>query len=117
MKNFLLNLFLNMSKLLDASQNAYNTAKQVTEILNTIVSPCLIALGAMGGIYMVVLGVQYAKSENDNKRADVKKRIVNLAIGVIIIIVLLVLCLAVRWDAVVKELFGYMEDTACISRF
>lgn len=120
MRNFLLNLFLNIGFLLNSgtavtddqgtSGNAAAAAGEVNKILKSIVSPCLIALAAMGAIYMVVLGVQYAKSENDNKRADIKKRIVNLAIGVVIIIIMLTLCLAIKWDIAVEELFGWLNN-------
>ena len=116
MRNFLLNLFLNIGFLLDVSDdqgtgdNAAVAAEQAQSILKGIVSPCLIALSAMGAIYMVVLGVQYAKSENDNKRADIKKRIVNLAVGVVVIIVMLTVCLAVPWDKAVKELYGWLSN-------
>lgn len=116
MRNFLLNLFLNIGFLLTqtddqgTSKNAAAAAGEIDDILKSIVSPCLIALAGMGAIYMVVLGVQYAKSENDNKRADIKKRIVNLAIGVVIIIIMLTLCLAIKWDIAVEELFGWLSN-------
>jgi len=48
-----------------------------------------------------------AGTENDEKRAEVKRRLVNLAIGVLIMGALIALCMAVRWDVLVPELFGY----------
>lgn len=102
---------LNMGMMLaTVSQRVVDTANKVNSVLKTIVGPCLSALGGMAIIYIVILGVQYAKSENTETRGDIKKRIVNLAIGVVIMLVMLTLCFAIKWDAVVPELFGYMEQ-------
>ena len=86
------------------------TAKKVSEILSEIVGPCLTAIGSIGVIYMVVLGVQYAKAESDEKRMNMKKRLINLAIGVLVMIVLITLCFAIKWDVLVPEMFGYYTE-------
>lgn len=101
-----------LSKLLNLSMllNVAETAVKVNKVLGEIVTPCLIALEGCAIIYIIVLGVQYAKSENGDKRSEVKKRIVNLAIGAVIMLVLLVLCKAIAWDSVIKELFGYLDS-------
>lgn len=99
------NLLLSMSRLLAPDVAA--TAAKVTEILSGIVGPCLSVIGSIGVIYMVVLGVQYAKAESDEKRMNMKKRLINLAIGVVVMIVLITLCFAIKWDLVVPEMFGY----------
>jgi len=83
---------------------------KVKQILKNIAGPILIALGSVGVIYMVVLGVQYAKSENDDKRATVKRRLVNLAIGVVAMFALAALCMAIKWEVIVPELFSYMDN-------
>lgn len=82
---------------------------KVKQILTNIAGPILIALGSVGVIYMVILGVQYAKSENDDKRATVKRRLVNLAIGVVAMFALATVCMAIQWDVIVPELFSYMK--------
>lgn len=88
------------------------TADKVNEVLHNIVGPCLTALEGCAIIYMVILGVQYAKSENGDKRTEVKKRITNLAIGAVAIIVMITLCFAIKWDKIIPELFGYLEGGA-----
>ena len=85
------------------------TAEKVTEILSGIVAPCLSVIGSIGIIYLIVLGVQYAKAESDEKRMNMKKRLVNLAIGLVVMLVLITLCFAIKWDTVVPELFGYLD--------
>lgn len=106
MKNFLMSIGM----LLSSSTRLKDTAEKVSEILKTIVGPCFSVLASLGVIYMVVLGVQYAKSESDDKRAETKKRIVNLAIGVVIMVLMLTICFAIQWDVIIPDLFGYVEQ-------
>lgn len=91
------------------ASNLEETSAKVNEVLNNIVGPCLSAVGGMAIIYIVILGVQYAKSENGDKRSEVKKRITNLAIGVVVIFIMVTLCFAIDWAKIVPELFGYLE--------
>lgn len=85
--------------------------EEVNSILRTWVGPIFIALGGVGSVYIIVLAVQYAKSENDSKRAEAKTRIVNCAIGVVAILVIATVCLTVDWAELVK-IFGYTADNA-----
>lgn len=99
---------LNIGRLLAITEKTLeDTSNQVHEILNGIVGPCMTVVGSIGIIYMVIMGVQYAKAESDEKRAEFKTRMINLAIGLIIILILVVLCLAVKWNVVIPEVFGY----------
>ena len=84
---------------------------KITEILGKYVGPILIALSGAAAIYMVVLGVQYAKSESDDKRAEVKKRLINMVIGVLIMIGLTVMCMAIPWADII-QIFGYAGASA-----
>ena len=81
-------------------------ASKVNEILNSWIGPLFTVIGAIGAVYIIILAVQYAKAENDNKRAEVKTRIVNCAIGVVSLLVIGSLCLWVDWQAV-ANIFGY----------
>lgn len=84
-------------------------AGKANSVLKTIVGPCLSVIGSLGIIYIIVLGVQYAKSESDDKRAECKKRITNLTIGVIVMIIMITLMFAIDWATVVPEMFGYID--------
>ena len=101
-------LLANIMMLLDAAA----AAQKVGEIISTMIGPVLTVLGGAGAIYMVVLGVQYAKAEDDNKRLEVKKRLINIGIGIGIIFVLATLCLALDWEAIAGELFGAIWNEA-----
>lgn len=102
------NLLANISMLLSADR-VTATAQKVHEVLANIVAPCLTVLGSLAIMYVIVLGVQYAKSENDEKRAEVKKRIINTAIGAVAIIVLILLCWLVDWGRIIPQIFGYVD--------
>lgn len=104
------NFLLKISMLLDQQTRLQATSAKVNEILKNIVGPCLSVIGSLGILYIIILGVQYAKSESDEKRAECKKRMVNLAIGVIVMIIMLTLCFAIKWDKIVPELFGYYPN-------
>ena len=86
-----------------------SVSDQVNQILNDWVGPLFIMIGACGGIWAVVMGVQYARCENDAKRAELKSRMVNCIIGVVIILVLGTCCIGINWAGVVK-IFGYIWE-------
>lgn len=83
-----------------------DVAAKVDQILRVWIGPLFTVVGAIGAVYIVILAVQYARSENDSKRAEVKVRIVNCAIGVVCLLVIGALCLTLDWVGV-AEIFGY----------
>lgn len=102
-------LLLSIGRLLAVTeQTLVDISNQITEILSTIVGPILVVIGSIGALYMVVLGVQYAKSEGDDKRSAIKRRLVNTAIGIVAIMALTALCFFIKWDEVVPSMFDYM---------
>ena len=90
-----------------AAGNVTATAQKVNEILRNIAGPILTMLGSAAVIYAVVLGVQYAKAEDDGKRTELKKRVVNTVIGIAVMFVLAAMCLFIQWDAIIDDIFGY----------
>ena len=106
MKRFL----MSMSRLLAPNKDTLvELSNQIHDILSTIVGPILIALGGAGAIYIVVLGVQFAKSESEEKRAEAKKRMINLAIGVVLILALASVCTFIDWASFI-QIFGYAGE-------
>ena len=106
-----MNFLLSISRLL--SSQLSNVAEEVNTILNDWIGPLFIAIGGVAGIYAIVLGVQYIKSENDSKRAEAKTRMFNCIIGLVSLIIIGALCLTVDWDKLV-ELFGYTSRDASL---
>jgi len=128
--NFLMNLAINTTRILaksDVTNETFDTdtgggtgggvhatqgsdiAAQVTNILKTWIGPLFIAIGGIGAVYIIILAVQYAKSENDSKRAEVKTRIVNCAIGVVSLLVIATLCMVIDWYEL-ASIFGYASN-------
>ncbi len=89
--------------------NAGAVALEINEILHGWVGPLFTAIGGVGCIYIIVLAVQYMKSENDNKRAEVKTRIINCLIGVISLLVIGTISLTMDW-AGLAGIFGYASN-------
>ena len=95
-------MLANIMMLLDAEQ----AAAKAVEIIKTMVGPVLVVLAGAGAIYMVVMGVQFAKAEDEGKRQEVKKRLLNLAIGVVLVMALGILCIGLNWQGFTRTLFG-----------
>ena len=70
-------------------------------LMQNIVGPVLIVIGAAAAIYAIYLGVMYAKAEDANKRKEVQGRLIGAAIGVVIILVGITLCYAINWAGLV----------------
>lgn len=99
--------FINMSsRLLARTSQMVDASNEVNTILRSWVGPIMIALGGVAAIYVIILGIQYVKSENDSKRVEVKTRIVNSIIGIIVILILGAVCIGMDWSRLV-QIFGY----------
>ena len=62
----------------------------IVSLLNSIVDPMLLVVGALGTIYCVILGVKYAKAEEHQDREKAKIALKNAVIGFGLIFVLIV---------------------------
>ena len=74
------------SSSLDVSQ-ATNT---ITDMINSLLSPILAIVGAVGTLYCVLLGVKFAKAEEPQEREKAKTHLKNAIIGFVLIFVLIV---------------------------
>lgn len=82
----------------------------ILNVLNSLLIPVIILLGTAGMIYVIVLGVQYTKAETADKRDEAKKRLINAAIGVVIMLVALILVKIFVANA--ASIFGWVKTTA-----
>lgn len=88
----------------DITKKAYETVK---DIVGTIMPIILSAVVLAGVVYSVVLGVNYAKAEDTEKREDAKKRLMGAIVGFGITIVLVtVLWILSGQDAIWESLFN-----------
>lgn len=63
----------------------------VVNLLSILLEPLLILVATAGIIYVIILGVNYARAETSDKKDEAKKRIINAVVGLAITIVLLFL--------------------------
>lgn len=65
-------------------------AQPVVSLLNMVITPALLIVGALGAIFCILLGVKYAKAEEPQDREKAKHSLKNAIIGFVLIFVLLV---------------------------
>ena len=68
-----------------------NVVEPILKLLEQLIVPLLIILGTAGSIYVIILGVQFAKAETSDKREEAKKRMIHAVIGIVVMLVLLIL--------------------------
>ena len=66
-------------------------ASPVVDLLNSLMTPLLAIVGALGALYCVLLGVKYAKAEEPQDREKAKGHLKSAIIGFVLIFVLLLL--------------------------
>ena len=69
--------------------NFDSITKPIVELINSLLSPALAIVGAVGSLYCVVLGVKYAKAEEPQDREKAKSHLKNAVIGFVLIFVLM----------------------------
>lgn len=62
----------------------------VVDLLNAILGPLLLVVGAVGALYCVLLGVKYARAEEPQDREKAKAHLKSAIIGFVLIFVLIV---------------------------
>ena len=63
----------------------------MVDLLNSLMTPLLAIVGALGALYCVLLGVKYAKAEEPQDREKAKGHLKSAIIGFVLIFVLLLL--------------------------
>ena len=86
----------------------------VVELLNSLMTPLLTIVGAVGALYCVLLGVKFAKAEEPQDREKAKTHLKNAIIGFVLIFVLILMLrllmpVMIKWvndNAVAKNVTG-----------
>jgi hypothetical protein len=65
-----------------------------------ILGPVISIIGVAAVIYLIMLGINYAKAEDADGRKKVQGRLIGTAIGAVIIIAGAVLCFALPWESI-----------------
>ena len=73
-----------------AADNAFaGVVAPVVSLLNSLMTPLLAIVGAVGALYCVLLGVKFAKAEEPQDREKAKTHLKNAIIGFVLIFVLI----------------------------
>lgn len=62
----------------------------VVKLINSMLVPAMMIVGAIGTLYCVLLGVKFAKAEEQQEREKAKQHLKNAIIGFVLIFVLIV---------------------------
>ena len=80
-------------------------ATKFRDIMQSILGPVMIVIGAAALAYVIYLGILYAKAEDAGKRKDAQGRLIGAVVGLVIIIAGITLVYAVDWSSIWKS-FG-----------
>lgn len=64
--------------------------KVLVRLIDQFLPVAMILLGLVGSIYAIVVGVRYAKAENEEQKNEAKKKLINAAIGILIGLILMI---------------------------
>ena len=73
----------------ETGTNFDDVTRPIVELINSLLSPVLAIVGAVGTLYCVVLGVKYAKAEEPQDREKAKGHLKSAIIGFVLIFVLM----------------------------
>ena len=69
-----------------ADQN-YAWLQGIVNFLDGLIVPVTIILAVAGAIWVIILGVQLARAESADKAQEAKKRLINVAVAIVAIII------------------------------
>ena len=86
-----LNFFFNFNKLGAGGNDAWvnDIVTTMKDIVDKIMWPTIAIILTLGIVYVIILGVNYAKAETSDKKEEAKKRIINAVVGVVIMLALI----------------------------
>lgn len=94
----LASFFLNFGSLGELFYNKSNFEKTsfswlgpIAKFLDDALIPVIIVVGALGAIWIVILGVNLARAESSDKAQEAKKRLINVVIAIVSVIILIFL--------------------------
>ena len=82
------------------------------QIMQYIIGPVLSIIGVAAVIYVIMLGIQYAKAEDADGRKKVQGRLIGAAVGAVIIVAGVVLCFSLDWAGIFQ---GFVNNSNATS--
>ena len=99
------NLVVNLLAANDGEAVVTTAFDAFMRVVNIVMPILLSVVLVFGIIYSIILGVNYAKAEDSEKREEAKKRLVGAVIGVLVAGVLVAIIWIVLGSGVIKGLF------------
>lgn len=87
-----------------------NILDPVFDVLGWLLPVIMILIGLVGIIYSIILGLNFAKAESTDQRDAAKKKLINVVIGVLVIIIAILLVFIFIRN--VYSIFGWVTSTA-----
>ena len=72
-------------------KGSFTWLKNIAKFLDDALVPVIIVVGALGAIWIIILGVNLARAESSDKAAEAKKRLINVIIAILSVIILVFL--------------------------
>ncbi len=85
------------------TSNLSDVAGAFSKVIKNILSPVLGIIGVLLVVYVVYLGVMYAKAESADKRKEIQSRLIASIVGAVIVIAGATLCLTLDWTNIFKN--------------
>ncbi len=63
----------------------------IAKFLDDALIPVIIVVGALGAIWIIILGVNLARAETADKASEAKKRLINVVIALVAVLILIFL--------------------------
>lgn len=78
-------------------KNLQQAANGFHKIVKNVLAPILTIIGVLAVIYVIYLGVMFARAESADKRKELQGRLIGACIGAVIMIAGATLCFAIDW--------------------
>ena len=85
----MLMMFMAVPAFAEGETNFDSITNPIVDLINSLLTPALAIVGAVGSLYCVVLGVKYAKAEEPQDREKAKGHLKSAIIGFVLIFVLM----------------------------
>lgn len=79
----------NADKKIEKKTTLVDIVQPIADLLQEMLAPILLIVGAVGTLYCVLLGVKYARAEEPQDREKAKSHLKNAIIGFVLIFVLM----------------------------
>ena len=82
--------FLQGAMILSTANYFDSAAAPIVDLINSILTPLITVVGALGAIWCVLLGVKLAKADEPQEREKAKMALKNAIVGYLLIFILIV---------------------------